>query len=1059
MRFLNIKITNINSLKGTHEISFRELAKESDLFAITGPTGSGKSTILHSLCMALYGSHPKGLSAKDIVTMGTAKGRIELEFENASKTYQIIWECQVLKKDGTPRKTPAINRVISDSTGPLEKSTEEILGLSYDQFTKVCILNQGQFSQFLTASFKDRKDLLEKLLEDKNLKELAIALRRSLKEIGSEIEHLKSLSQSTQLLSEDEVKSHQLQFKTLNKEITELSNQTDNLTEITELLTKLLETLQSLLTNQEREKKERESLERIRKEKEIILKEYGPLTKSNNTLKEDYKARLIILEEAIEALQKLTHLEKDISEGQNRLARLKEDIKEQKNLREKTATLINEVTPQKSALEETLKDYKDEDLKRQSEIQQKIDKEESQGQLAKLELGHATGELKRIEDGANKIKEEMAPLQKITASHSLEEIKEDIDNLKKKRDHFQRDALREESLIKEVEDLHKKIKVIKDTIAGDEEEFKLLLKKHQETQENLENLRNQGSLYLFQTQGIELINDEYCPLCEQSHPSLKETLLEKTQTNRYVLEEFKDAEKEEEILKNQSILFKERLQSQENNLKEQIKKKEGTEEELTQVQSRIKGLTQDKIDKEIKEKEDLISSLKEKLSLLTEKQKTLSLQREAWKEASLSVKRSTSKLQEHDCTLAHLKEALPYPNLAPKECANLSEKVSQLLQLKKEEDSLKNSLLESENALNKSEKYFNEEEQKLKELNTQLSALTNLQAHNNHPEEPKKERDQWMERIERSDQDLSNLSRSLQEKEVEYSKKESSLNHLREQREDDLRLTNLYAPKLISQYEAALTAPFNQSLKTSFSKAITYLREELKEGSYPIELLKGLNNDVFLKELGLLKKSLEEKKVEVIVIKTKLDENDKLSQKRLELDKLRNDLEKRYQKLSALTPYIDKDKFRDFALEMMEVQLLKLANAELLSLAEGRYQLLHAKEGKNSELLVLDLWNSGSQRKVSTLSGGETFLLSLGLALGLSELTRGQTQIDSFFIDEGFGTLDDESLGQVLDCLLKMESKGKQIGIISHVTGLTQQIPLRLNLKKNHFGEAQISLN
>ena len=79
--------------------------------------------------------------------------------------------------------------------------------------------------------------------------------------------------------------------------------------------------------------------------------------------------------------------------------------------------------------------------------------------------------------------------------------------------------------------------------------------------------------------------------------------------------------------------------------------------------------------------------------------------------------------------------------------------------------------------------------------------------------------------------------------------------------------------------------------------------------------------------------------------------------------------------------------------------------------------------------------------------------------MGLSDITRGQTEVESFFIDEGFGTLDEESISQVLDCLMAIQSRGKQIGLISHVTSLTSQIPVRIEINKNNFGESTLSLS
>ena len=123
-------------------------------------------------------------------------------------------------------------------------------------------------------------------------------------------------------------------------------------------------------------------------------------------------------------------------------------------------------------------------------------------------------------------------------------------------------------------------------------------------------------------------------------------------------------------------------------------------------------------------------------------------------------------------------------------------------------------------------------------------------------------------------------------------------------------------------------------------------------------------------------------------------------------------------------------------------------------------RLLRWKKNKVSgpEFFVIDNWRESAYRKISSLSGGETFLVSLAMALGLAELSRGKVEIESFFIDEGFGTLDEDSIEEVINILLTIRSRGKQIGIISHVTALTDRIPVKIHLEKDQWGESSLSV-
>ncbi|GAA4501374.1 AAA family ATPase [Pseudaeromonas paramecii] len=140
------------------------------------------------------------------------------------------------------------------------------------------------------------------------------------------------------------------------------------------------------------------------------------------------------------------------------------------------------------------------------------------------------------------------------------------------------------------------------------------------------------------------------------------------------------------------------------------------------------------------------------------------------------------------------------------------------------------------------------------------------------------------------------------------------------------------------------------------------------------------------------------------------------------------------------------DKFRRFAQGLTLEHLIILANGQLSRL-HGRYRL-ERKPGESLEMRVVDTWQADAQRDTKTLSGGESFLVSLALALALSELVSHKTSIDSLFLDEGFGTLDTETLEVALDALDNLNASGKTIGIISHVAALKERIPVQIQVKK-----------
>lgn len=151
------------------------------------------------------------------------------------------------------------------------------------------------------------------------------------------------------------------------------------------------------------------------------------------------------------------------------------------------------------------------------------------------------------------------------------------------------------------------------------------------------------------------------------------------------------------------------------------------------------------------------------------------------------------------------------------------------------------------------------------------------------------------------------------------------------------------------------------------------------------------------------------------------------------------------------------DKFRRFAQGLTLDHLVALANRQLDRL-HGRY-LLQRRAQDLLELDVVDTWQADTARDTRTLSGGESFLVSLALALALSDLVSHKTRIESLFLDEGFGTLDAQTLDTALDALDALNASGKTIGVISHVEAMKERIPVQIKVRKmNGLGYSQLEL-
>jgi exonuclease SbcC len=150
-----------------------------------------------------------------------------------------------------------------------------------------------------------------------------------------------------------------------------------------------------------------------------------------------------------------------------------------------------------------------------------------------------------------------------------------------------------------------------------------------------------------------------------------------------------------------------------------------------------------------------------------------------------------------------------------------------------------------------------------------------------------------------------------------------------------------------------------------------------------------------------------------------------------------------------------------FVLAARLEQVAAAASERLVTMTAGRYSLAHTDERRGAKksglgLLARDSW-TGQDRDTSTLSGGETFLASLALALGLADVVTAEaagTPMEALFVDEGFGTLDEDTLEEVMTVLDGLREGGRMVGIVSHVSELRQRIPARVHVRKGHHGSS-----
>jgi len=251
------------------------------------------------------------------------------------------------------------------------------------------------------------------------------------------------------------------------------------------------------------------------------------------------------------------------------------------------------------------------------------------------------------------------------------------------------------------------------------------------------------------------------------------------------------------------------------------------------------------------------------------------------------------------------------------------------------------------------------------------------------------------------------------------------------------------------QQQATTLIAQHQQQIVQLEEAMNLLKEQ---GINPFDA------EVVTQQLSLLAEQLKENQINQGQLKQQLafdelqrqkqqDILTKISAQQIEVDDLSY--------LNGLIGSASGDKFRRFAQGLTLEHLVYLANQQLARL-HARYQL-QCQSQENLTLEVIDTWQADSVRDTKTLSGGESFLVSLALALALSDLASAKTSIDSLFLDEGFGTLDNDTLEIALDALDNLNAEGKMIGVISHVNTLKERIGVQIKVhKKSGLGFSEL---
>ena len=1091
MKILNLKFKNINSLSGENEIDFTDPVFTNDgLFAITGKTGSGKSSILDAISIALYGKTPRvdiTGSENAIMTRGEKDCYAEIIFEVGGKKYKSSWKQERTRTGNLkPVKrliSDANNKIIADQVRTCDKKIVDIMGLTFEQFTKVVMLAQGSFTAFLQADKNDKGKLLEQITGteiygeiSKNVYDRNKIEQEKLNKIITELEAIQILSNEEIKILKEEIAISEKEKEKIDKELQNLGRANKWLDDIGRLQKQINEAKQKLPELEVKTKIAKENFEKYKAQLEKLKEEkktQEPVFKKVREL----DTKITEKEKLLQPIhQKITELEKRKKELSDILEKQHLDLEKSKKIqleKQNWATenkKYGELVSNYSAIEKE-NQLLIESYKKIEKQKDEISKLEKESYTAKTNVKNTTESFNKIkqklDDETKKLETQKAELEKILGGKELSQIQSEKENITS----FITQLKSLIDIENEIEANKKEIEQIKIKLNLFEKENTKLLKSLENDKTQIDSLENQiqilnENISLTKTiQSLEehrnnLKDGEPCPLCGAlEHPYAVGNVPqpgEKEKQLAKLKQLFQDISKTvQQNEKKLTVL----TSDQKNNLENKAKEEKALKENIKKQQEILSEIKSINPEFSIPDKENKVELLKD-----------------IWSEKQAKFNRINSLIR----------QAI---NIE-KQIKNIRDKqIPQLQNDKEKAQKAKNEAVTSQKLINQQleekQKSYNENQSKYNtDYTTFLNKLKKYKAENIN--ELKKHLEEWNDndmQIEELTEHISILDKniSLNKKELENNTKQHSDKQKEKQdiESEKAKLAaerqKLFADKSVEAEESRLNEMIEE-IEAAKNKAD-------KEKNVTITELEKIKAIVKEKEKALsteqakeiTKKTIEELQTDINFIKEKTEElseeigaknqrlktnaeNLKASESKLKEKEKQQEICNKWGKLNELIGSSDGKKYRNFAQALTFEHLIGLSNKQLQKMSE-RYILKRTGDNTNPfELSVIDKYQNSEERTVQNLSGGEKFIVSLSLALGLANMASKNMRIDTMFIDEGFGTLDTDYLDVALNALSNLQSEGKIIGVISHLTELKERIATHIEITPSGTGHSKIQI-
>lgn len=932
MRPISLEIEGFTSFRQKAVIDFSKF----DLFAITGPTGAGKTSIIDAMTYALYGCTPRigNKSIKELISQGADRLKVLLEFSSGKTRYRIaretkwtgrssITSLRLEEKEGEkwiPR---------ADKVGQADPLIENIVGLDFNGFTKSVVLPQGQFDQFLKGRVDERRKILSDLLQ---LDVYARMMQRA------------------------------------NEIAKETKNKSD--------------TLADLLTR-DYSNATPENLTRLKKELELLKPTLDPLTTDLSRIRES----IPIAHQLRQARNDLANAETELKQLGPARASAEKNLNKAQQVIKTSQDKIKEIegriraTVYDSALRDDLvaKLYKSESLqdmekrarelvetqKKKSQRLERLESDYKKASAAQQAASNARAAHQKQFDADHKTLK--ATLQK---HGSPDAIKAAIETNKRRLKEEKKKA----NLEKELTGLTEDQKAGFTRIAELDDELVQAQAALSQSKAELETLLQRHSAEELKR---ALVAGKPCPVCEQAvahvpksraHPSLD--LVKKSV--RKCEENMKELETTRSKIQGQLEQLGLRLKSK----VEEIEDTDATVRDTTeQIRIILKKKPGPDAEVELKGLREEIIALQDKIDDVTRKLNESRDAESGTRENSEEINRELISVQ-----------------------SEVSGGSAELFRLQAESNTLRTSLgKHADISVVKAGLKKQDDAKRELETNTRLKEVEG-------------------EALSKAKDTLAESSRILEGLKVKGEESERALARHN---------------KSIRQHRDLLAAAFSD-LKLD---AVGANRD-------PAAQLERLSEELQTQREDVQKKILQHEGV----IKTLGAQIKRAAEMRKEIEQHRSEAAVAHELAQALRG----DQFIAFIQQEAYHRLALDGSRHLKTLSSDRYSFDFDKD----EFVVLDHWNADDPRPVTTLSGGESFLASLALALalaeGLSGLShgRGRFALESLFLDEGFGTLDVETLDVVLQGVENLGATDRLVGIVSHIPELAERMPSRIHVRK-----------